>query len=241
MNPYLLFDAGGTIIFPNVEYLSNIMKEYGIDVSENYVLKKTCEVGYLVDVQLSKSDELMWSEGFLPTFLEMMLKDVVDSKKILSLIIEKITSEDKRKSLWTYTFDWVKEALFELKNKGYKMSVISNSDGRVEGILKEVGLRAFMDKVYDSHVVGITKPDKRIFTQALDELSISPTESVYVGDMFHIDVLGANMAGIPAIHLDPFNLYDKWKGFRIGSVRELPGVLKKNLKSEEFFPFKVRR
>ncbi len=241
MKPYLLFDAGGTIIFPNIEYLSNIMNNHGIDMNENHVFKKTCEVGYLVDVQLSKSDKLMWSEGFLPTFLEMMLKDVVDSKEVLNSIVEKVTSEDKRKSLWTYTFSWVKETLAELKNKGYEMSVISNSDGRVESILEEVGLRGFMDKVYDSHIVGITKPDKRIFNQALDELSLSPTDAIYIGDMFHIDVLGANRSGIPAIHLDPFKLYDKWEGFRIGSVKELPKALEKNLKVEELFPFKVRR
>lgn len=237
MKPYLLFDAGGTIIFPNVEYLSNTMNEHGIDMDENHVFKKTCEVGYLVDVQLSKSDGLMWSEGFLPTFLEMMLKGAVNSKETLNSIIDKVVSEDKKKSLWTYTFDWVKETLVELKNEGYEMSVISNSDGRVESILEEVGLRDFMDKVYDSHLVGVSKPDKRIFTQALGELALSPAESIYIGDMFHIDILGANRAGIPAIHLDPFSLYSEWKGFRIASVKDLPQVLKKDLKTKELFPF----
>ncbi len=241
MKPYLLFDAGGTIIFPDVEYLSNVMKKHGIDVNENYLFEKTCEVGYLVDVQLSKGNELAWSEGFLPIFLEIMLSDILDSKETLNSIIDDAVSEDEKKSLWTYTFDWVKKSLAELKNGGYRMSVISNSDGRVEDVLKEVGLRSFMDKVYDSHIVGVDKPDERIFTQVLDELSLSPAESVYIGDMFYIDVVGANGAGIPAIHLDPFNLYDGWKGFRIASVRELPRVLKKNLKAEEFFPFKVRR
>ncbi len=105
------------------------------------------------------------------------------------------------------------------------MSVVSNADGRVEEILKEVGIAPYFERIFDSAVVGIEKPDPDIFRLVLDALTLSPEDAIYVGDRVAVDVLGANRAGIPAVHLDPAGLYNDWPGVHIPTLGALPGFL----------------
>jgi putative hydrolase of the HAD superfamily len=60
--------------------------------------------------------------------------------------------------------------------------------------------------VIDSHVVGVEKPDPRIFALALAALDLAAERCLYVGDTVHFDVTGARNAGIHPLHLDPFGL-----------------------------------
>ena len=105
------------------------------------------------------------------------------------------------------------------------MAVVSNSDGRVDQILQELDLRKYFELVIDSFVVGVEKPDARIFEIALKQLIWDPEVTIYIGDIFYIDIWGANQAGLGAIHLDRMGLYKDWEGIHIPSVKELPDLL----------------
>jgi putative hydrolase of the HAD superfamily len=61
--------------------------------------------------------------------------------------------------------------------------------------------------VLDSRVVGVEKPDPRIFQMALDRAGVAPDEAVYIGDLYSIDVVGSRAAGLDAILLDPAGLW----------------------------------
>ena len=76
-----------------------------------------------------------------------------------------------------------------------------------ESILESIGLADRLDFVVDSCVVGVEKPDRRIFELALREAGVDAAEAVYVGDLYSVDVLGARAAGIDAILLDPRGLW----------------------------------
>jgi putative hydrolase of the HAD superfamily len=81
--------------------------------------------------------------------------------------------------------------------------VISNSNGSVRSILEQTGLAAHLHFIIDSSVVGVEKPDPRIFHLGLREAGVAPDEAVYVGDLYSVDVLGARAAGLEGILLDP--------------------------------------
>jgi len=85
--------------------------------------------------------------------------------------------------------------------------VVSNSEGTIEQMLIEIDLRAPFEVVIDSAVVGVTKPDPRIFEIALDRLDVTPAETIMVGDSPSADVAGAHAAGLRAALLDPHHLY----------------------------------
>jgi putative hydrolase of the HAD superfamily len=57
--------------------------------------------------------------------------------------------------------------------------------------------------IADSAIVGIAKPDPRIFHHVAEILSVSPNRCVYVGDTVRYDVLGARAAGFHPFHFDP--------------------------------------
>ncbi len=78
----------------------------------------------------------------------------------------------------------------------YQLGVISNNFGNTQGWCDEYNLSPLLDIVIDSTVVGISKPDAGIFHAALTGLSVSPEVSVYAGDTYSDDVVGAKGVGM---------------------------------------------
>jgi HAD superfamily hydrolase (TIGR01509 family) len=107
----------------------------------------------------------------------------------------------QERHLWSSVAERSAEALARLQQAGLRLGVVSNSDGRVEQALAAAGLRKYFDVVVDSALVGVEKPDPRIFQAALKALSVKPEEALYVGDLYQVDVVGARAAGIEAILL----------------------------------------
>lgn len=118
-----------------------------------------------------------------------------------------ILREHRASNAWRRIGAGVRESLVRLREVGLKLAVVSNSEGTIEQMLIEVGLRELLDAVVDSTVVGATKPDPRIFQIALDRLGVSATDTIMVGDSPSADIVGAQAVGIRAALLDPHNLY----------------------------------
>jgi len=95
------------------------------------------------------------------------------------------------------------ETLAALKERGYKMGVISNakSDWAVHAILKRRNLDKFFKTIVSSAALKIRKPRPEIFTQALNDLDVKPADAVFVGDSMEADVEGSKKIGMRSIHL----------------------------------------
>lgn len=78
----------------------------------------------------------------------------------------------------------------------YQLAVISNNFGNTRGWCDEYGLSALFRSIIDSTVLGIAKPDVRIFEAALSELDVAPNQAVYVGDSYAADMVGGKNAGM---------------------------------------------
>ncbi len=78
----------------------------------------------------------------------------------------------------------------------YQLGVISNNFGNTQGWCDEYDLSPLLDIVIDSTVVGVSKPEPGIFHAALTGLGVSPEESVYAGDTYSDDVVGAKGVGM---------------------------------------------
>lgn len=110
----------------------------------------------------------------------------------------------REQHLWSGVEATTGPALDRLRAAGYRLAVISNSDGRAEEALAAADLLSRFEFVVDSQLVGVEKPDPRIFHVALARLGVAPAEGLYVGDLYEIDVVGARRAGLDVILLDPF-------------------------------------
>jgi putative hydrolase of the HAD superfamily len=134
--------------------------------------------------------------------------------------------------LWSGTAGDTHDALARLRGAGLRLGVVSNSDGRVAEALEAAGLRGYFDVVVDSALAGIEKPDPAIFRAALGALGVPPAEALYVGDLYDVDVLGANAAGMPAVLLVPPGAPRPEGCATVGSLQELADhLLKERLAS----------
>lgn len=90
-------------------------------------------------------------------------------------------------------------ALEELRRSGLRFGVISNFDSRLYRLLEGLGLRRYFESVTISSEAGYAKPAPELFQFALAATGASADEALHVGDAPHLDVTGANAAGIEAI------------------------------------------
>ena len=95
------------------------------------------------------------------------------------------------------------DALTHLRAAGMITGVISNSNGSVRQALERAGLAPLLDFVIDSTVVGVAKPDPRVFALGLQAAGVQAHEAVYIGDSYFVDVIGARGAGLGAVLFDP--------------------------------------
>lgn len=87
-----------------------------------------------------------------------------------------------------------KPVLDTLKEK-YPMVLVSNFYGNVESVLKDFGLDGYFKKIIESAVVGVRKPDPKIFELGVKALGMHPEETVVVGDSYKKDIVPAESIG----------------------------------------------
>ena len=86
-------------------------------------------------------------------------------------------------------------------SRRYRLGLLSNYPcGRsVRDSLKKIGLSDVFESIVVSGEVGFVKPHTQPFETLLNELGLSPSECVYVGDNWLADVQGAKQIGMMAI------------------------------------------
>lgn len=233
MKPYLLLDAGGVLLFLDQDYLSRLADTQGFQVEAKRFYDGHFRLVHWFDTYVSIHQR--FPSEFTKPYLQILLRSVGLSEEGAAQAAQMAEARHEQINLWGFTFPWVVETLSQLRGAGYRMSIISNSDGRLEQELHDMGMESYFEMVYDSEVVGVRKPGAGIYELALKELGLQPKEALFVGDMFYIDIWGANRVGIPGLHLDPLDLYEGWPGEHIQDLRQLPGWLKEYAETPERF------
>ena len=92
-----------------------------------------------------------------------------------------------------------REVLLQLKDHGLPMVLVSNFYGNMHTVLHEFGFDGLFHKVIESAVVGIRKPDPRIFLLGVEALGLKPEEVTVVGDSLDKDIIPAHEAGCQTV------------------------------------------
>ena len=219
----VLFDAGGVLVLPDPRVLAPLIAYYGgDDRHEAYVRAHYAGMAAKSAVTAGESD---WTH-YNATYLAHL--SVPDEH--CEAALEVLTHVKANARLWRHPIPGSAEALRELDSRGVPIGIVSNASGQIESTLQVSGIcqvgpgpLACVRCVIDSHVVGVEKPDPRIFDHALVHFEgIERSRIAYVGDSLIMDVGGARAAGLHPVLVDP---YDDAAGHDVERIRTLDALL----------------
>jgi len=114
--------------------------------------------------------------------------------------------------------DDVIPTLTGLRQAGFKLGLVSNRSEPLDEVVESLGLTDMFDLMLAAGEVGWYKPDPRLLLFAAERLGADPGETLYLGDNYHADVLGASAAGMTPVLLDPRGLYPEADCWVVSSV-----------------------
>jgi len=220
----VFLDAGGVIVTPNFPRLADALARRGISVSaaalagiEPYV-KQELDHGPTIQA----TDDRGRGYVYFDRILELA---GIPSSPATEEAIEELVSFNDREGAFDVVTPGAVDALNRLRRAACRLVVVSNSNGRVRRILRRTGIEPHVDIVLDSYEEGIEKPDPRIFEIALERSQADRSATIHCGDIYHIDIVGARAAGLPAVLLDAAGLYGEADCPRVQSLPEFADQL----------------
>jgi putative hydrolase of the HAD superfamily len=217
----IIFDAGGILLLPDPTVLGPLLAPYGGDPSVAAHVRAHYR-GMAVK-SWAGSAETFWDE-YNHAYCESVgvpEDDVAYAAHVLD--------NTRSAFLWRWPIPESVAALRRLEDAGVPMGVVSNASGQIEDVLVRSGVCQLgtgelvaMRVIVDSHLVGVAKPDPRIFDFALPAFEgIDRGRIAFVGDSITMDVSGAMAAGLHPILLDPFDDHAETDIHRIHSLHDL--------------------
>lgn len=206
----IFFDAGNTLVHLDYALIARTFREQGIPLTPERVRQGEQVARVRIDRLIAGIDGAERREpDIMRAYLRFALEAVglpvtPEAGRAMVPLVERTRAG----RLWTVVEPGTGELLADLDRRGYVLGVVSNSNGTIEGFLEEVGLRGHFAFVVDSSVVRVEKPDPRIFRLALELARVDAPDATYIGDLYHIDVRGAEGAGLRAVLLDPAGAWD---------------------------------
>ena len=215
----LLFDAGNTLVFLDRTRVSDSLERVGFSVDPHRL--KVAEFEARRALVAAVVPGHVGTEGHLwRRYFRTLLRKAGVPLRLLPRAIWELRASHRDLHLWTGPGEGVDRALSDLSAAGFRLGVISNADGRMEEAIRVASLRSHFEFVIDSGDVGVEKPDPRIFHQGCDSMGLHPSDCVYVGDLYQVDVVGAVGAGLYGVLLDPFGLPDASEP-KVGAISDL--------------------
>lgn len=126
----------------------------------------------------------------------------------------------------------VPEVLSALRAAGFRLGVVSNRSQPYRVYLEELQLAEYFELILAAGEVDIWKPDPEIFHHALAQMQTTPEKTLYVGDNYYADIVGAQNAGLLPVLVDPDGVFPDVECPTICTLGELQGLLEHKPDSE---------
>jgi putative hydrolase of the HAD superfamily len=211
----IFFDVGNTLLFPNRERIHAPLVERGVDVKTEQLRDLERRIKNEFDslmIEDGNHDHGFWRMFYTQLFNEIGVDDPVLCDRLINTI--------RNSANWDLILPGTREKLNEIA-KNYRIAVISNADGKIDAVLRRCNISDCFLSITDSGLVGYEKPHPEIFVQALKTLNAAPEESLYVGDVYSVDFLGATGAGMQAVLMDVSGAYADKGVARVESLDQL--------------------
>jgi putative hydrolase of the HAD superfamily len=221
----VLFDAGGVLVLPDPTVLGPLLAPYGGDTSID--AHRRAHYAAMAAKSRVGSAEMDWGD------YDLAYVDSVGCRPEIRAHAAEVLGHTRSAHLWRWAIPETMTALLALADAGVPMGVVSNASGQIEAVLRHTEVCAIDDGcgvrmrvIVDSHVVGVAKPDPRIFDHALPHfVGVERHRIAYVGDSVTMDVAAARGAGLHPLLVDPYGDHVGADYETIRSVADLLGWL----------------
>lgn len=215
----IFFDVGNTLLFPNRGRIHAPLAERGVAPDSEHLRSLERRIKNEFDslmINNGSHDHSFWFMFYTQLFADLGLKD--------DALRDELVTSIRDSANWDQILPGTCDRLQQIASH-YGIGVISNADGRIEDVLRRCEIADCFLTITDSGLVGYEKPHPEIFRQALESLNAKPEESLYVGDVYSVDYLGATGAGMQAVLMDVPGAYRDKGVARVESLEELTTVL----------------
>jgi putative hydrolase of the HAD superfamily len=194
----IFIDVGNTLLFPNrTKMLAPIASDRHPTLEQWQALERRTKREFDQGMLGGSVDH-----GFWWTFHTYMLEELGEDTGIREALVE----NTQNSANWDQIAPGTRDALERIRRK-FRIAVISNADGGIERVLSRCGIADCFESITDSGIVGVEKPRAEIFEVALSAMKARADESLYVGDVYSVDYVGARNAGMQAVLLDVSGAY----------------------------------
>jgi HAD superfamily hydrolase (TIGR01509 family) len=215
----LFFDVGNTLLFPDRDRALQALHERQIFPSDE-MLKETERLTKREFDSLLETGSAV-DHGFWHIFYSRLLEKL---ELPGDAVRADLVSRTRISANWCKIRPGTREALGRL-GKRYWLAVISNADGQIAEVLGRCGIVDCFEILTDSGIVGKEKPHPEIFAAAVRSLGVSAAQSIYIGDVYSVDYLGATRFGMQSILFDVAGAYRDRGLPRVESLEELESSL----------------
>ncbi|XP_063392697.1 rhythmically expressed gene 2 protein [Cydia fagiglandana] len=198
-------DATNTILkfrLPPWQHYAAVAHDFGFTVDAQQV-KKQMLSGFK---SMSKDhpnfgkNTIAW-EKWWRKLVKASFTGLLPSSADVNCIADRLIEDFKTTKCWKRA-DGGEKLMNLLRDKGISVGVISNYDPRLREVLQNINFGNHFDFIVTSYDVGFSKPDKKIFSHAMQlGKSLSPGQCLHIGDDLKKDYEGARAAGWHAVLL----------------------------------------
>jgi HAD superfamily hydrolase (TIGR01509 family) len=211
----VFFDVGSTLLFLDWQRILAPLQQRKPSPSRDQLLAIERKTKIHFDAIMQQGggvDHGFWYMFYSRLFEELDFRD--------DQLRDRLVDATRSSANWCVVRRGTREALQRLGQR-YPLGVISNADGKIAAILERCGIADCFATITDSGLVGHEKPHPAIFERALHSIGSPAGQSLYVGDIYSVDYLGATRAGMQAILFDVAGTYRETGLPRVESLEEL--------------------
>lgn len=215
---FIFFDVGNTLLFPNrARMLAPLPAEKHPTIEAWQAIERRTKHEFDQGQISGRIDH-----GFWWTFHTYLLEGI---NALDASMRDKLVENTQQSANWDQILPGTRDALERIR-RDYAIAVISNADGKIDEVLRRCGIVDCFANITDSGIVGREKPHPEIFQAALAAMKADASDSLYVGDIYSIDYVGARNAGMQAVVLDVAGAYRDREFPRVESLAGLEEWLK---------------
>jgi len=184
MDKVIFFDIDGTLL--DTTHFAKTARTEAIKAMIENGLPVEADEGYEILMEIVNEKGSNYEKHF-----DLLTKKICGKENPLLVAFGTITYHNIKFSL-LQPFSKTLPVLIYLKNKGYRLGVISNGRTHKQWEkLVRLNIHGFFEEVITSQEVDSEKPNKKIFEEALRRMDCEAKNSIMIGNKIDMDIIGA--------------------------------------------------